>query len=54
MGVTLVADVENNFIFREVKYIVQRDGQLYHPEVGGEMSAVLKNGRNYPAAYVFA
>ena len=44
MDIGLVADIEHNFVLGQVKYTVDRQGQLHYTEIGCQVPAVLGNG----------
>ena len=46
VDITLVTDIEDNFIFGHMKYPVKGNRKLHSTEIGGEMPAVLRDNGN--------
>jgi hypothetical protein len=49
--VGLVAHVKQETVSRRVEYVVQRNGELHHSEVGAKVAAVVGKDGNQPFAY---
>lgn len=54
MRVGLVADIPDQFVIGCVEHVMQCDGEFYHTEVGGQMSAGSGNTFNQKRTQLFS
>ena len=53
VGIALVADVEQNFILRQIQGTVQSYGKLHHTQVGGQVPTCCGNALDQKLADLF-
>jgi len=45
VGIGLIAGIPHDFVFRRIQEILQRDRQLHHTQIGGQVPPDIRNHR---------